>query len=296
VRLRRKVAVSVKGTQAYGGTDVLFGALAYPRFELIPVEGAEEPAAHLPGGAKVTVTCSPTRGLESTLLLAEELSEMGFRAVPHISARLVSDAAHLKEIVRRLEASKVREVFVIGGDVKEPAGPFSGALDLLRAMSELGHDFANVGVAGYPEGHPLIGDDALRQALLDKQRFATYVVTQMCFDASSILRWVSGIRQGGIELPVYVGLPGVVKWRKLLRITLKIGVGDSARFLTKNAGALKMLHKPAYKPGDLIGELAPHVGSQDYNIQGIHFYTFNQTKELEEWRRPLLEPAEEAAT
>ena len=286
----------MNGAEAHKGTGILPGALAYPRFELMPVGRAEEPAAHLPGGAKVTVTCSPRRGLENTLLFAGELSEMGFRAVPHISARLVSGEAHLEEIVRRLEASKVREVFVIGGDVKEPAGPFSGALDLLRAMSELGHGFVEVGVAGYPEGHPLIGDDALRRALLDKRRFATYVVTQMCFDADGILGWVSSIRRGGIELPVYVGLPGVVEWRKLLRITLKIGVGDSARFLTKNTGALKMLSRPAYKPDDLVWELAPYIGSQDYNIRGIHFYTFNQTKELEEWRRPLLESAEEAAT
>jgi methylenetetrahydrofolate reductase (NADPH) len=286
----------VKGAEAHKGPGVLSGALAHPRFELMPVEGAEKQAAHLPTGAKVTVTCSPTLGLESTLLLVEKLSGMGFRAVPHISARFVSSEAHLEEIVRRLEANKVREVFVIGGDVKEPAGTFSGTFDLLSAMSELGHGFEEVGVAGYPEGHPFIGDRVLRQALLDKRRYATYVVTQMCFDPGAILNWVSGIRQQGIALPVYVGLPGVVAWRKLLRISLKIGVGDSARFLTRNANLLKKLFKPTYSPDDLVGELAPYISDRDYNIRGIHFYTFNQTKELEEWRQPLLEPAGEAAT
>lgn len=262
----------------------------------MPVEGAEEQAAHLPGGTKVTVTCSPRRGLESTLRLAEELSKNGFRSVPHISARLVSSEAHLEEIVDRLEDHGVSEVFVIGGDVKEPAGPFSSSLEFLEAMHGLGHGFMEVGVAGYPEGHPFIGDDALRQALLDKRRYATYVVTQMCFDAGRILGWVSDIRQQGVALPVHVGLPGVVAWKKLLRISLKIGVGDSARFLTRNANLLKKLFKPTYSPDDLVEELAPYISYRDYNIRGFHFYTFNQTKELEEWRRPLLEPAEEAAT
>lgn len=286
----------MKGAEAHRGAGVLSGALVHPRFELMPVKGAEEQAVHLPGGAKVTVTCSPTRGLESTLLLVEELSEMGFRAVPHISARLVLDEAHLEKIMRRLEASGTREIFVIGGDVKEPTGAFPGAFDLLSAMSELGHGFEEVGVAGYPEGHPVISDRVLRQALLDKRRYATYVVTQMCFDPDAVLNWVSSIRQQGIALPVYVGLPGVVAWRKLLRISLKIGVGNSTRFLTKNASLLKTLFKPTYNPDDLVKELAPYISDRDYDIRGFHFYTFNQTKELEEWRRPLLEPAEEAAT
>lgn len=286
----------MKGAEAHKGTGGLSRALAHPRFELMPLEGAEKQAAHLPGGAKVTVTCSPRRGLESTLLFVEELSEMGFRTVPHISARLVSDEAHLDEIVRRLEDSGTREVFVIGGDVKEPAGTFSGTFDLLNAMSELGHGFKEVGVAGYPEGHPVISDRALRQTLLDKRRCATYIVTQICFDPDAILNWVSGIRQQGVALPVYVGLPGVVGWRKLLRISLKIGVGDSARFLTKNASLLKKLFKPTYSPDDLVGELAPYVGDRDYNIRGFHLYTFNQVESLERWRQPLLDPAKKART
>lgn len=286
----------MKGTEAHKGTGGLSEVLAHPRFELMPVEGAAMQAAHLPSGAKVTVTCSPSRGLESTLLFVEELAEMGFRAVPHISARLVSDETHLEEVLRRLEDSGTREVFVIGGDVKEPAGKFSGTFDLLSAMSKLGHGFVEVGVAGYPEGHPVISDRILRQALLDKRRYATYIVTQMCFDPDAILNWISGIRRQGVALPVYVGLPGVVGWRNLLRISLKIGVGDSARFLTKNVSRTKKLFTPAYSPDDLIGELAPCLDDRDYNIRGFHLYTFNQVESLEKWRQPLLDPTEVAAT
>ena len=51
--------------------EALVEALARPRFELIPMEGARERAAHLPEGAKVAITCSPTQGIESTLLCGE---------------------------------------------------------------------------------------------------------------------------------------------------------------------------------------------------------------------------------
>src|ERR687894_656419 len=116
------------------------------------MEGAIDRVALLPEGAKVTVTCSPTRGIERTLLLGEELLERGFRIVPHIAARLVADRARLQEIVRRVEGLCVSEIFVMGGDAKEPAGQFSSAFELLGAMADLGHHFEHVGIGGYPEG------------------------------------------------------------------------------------------------------------------------------------------------
>jgi methylenetetrahydrofolate reductase (NADPH) len=270
--------------------EALVEALAQPRFELIPMEGAIERAALLPKGAKVTVTCSPTRGIESTLLLGEKLLERGFRIVPHIAARLVADRAHLDEIVRRLDDLGVREIFVIGGDAKKPVGPFSSAVELLSAMADSGHDFEHVGIGVYPEAHPNIDDETLRQTLLDKRPFATYIVSQMCFDPDAILNWVADIRRRGIGLPVYIGLPGVVERKKLLQISLKIGVGDSARFLTKYTQVLTRFLKPGgYSPDELVKNLAPFVESQDYNLAGFHIYTFNQVESTEEWRRQVLD-------
>ncbi len=269
--------------------EALVEALAQPRFELIPMEGASEGAAHLPEGAKVAISCSPARGIESPLSFGEELLARGFRMVPHIAARLVADGAHLEEIVRRLDYLNVKEIFVIGGDAKKPAGSFSSAFELLSAMANLGHDFEHVGIGGYPEGHPVIDDGTLRQALLDKRPFATYVVSQMCFDPGTILAWVADIRRRGMGLPVYVGIPGVMEWKKLLRISLKIGVGDSARFLTKHANLMTRFLKPGgYSPDGLVKELAPYVGDQDYNIAGFHIYTFNQVESTEKWRQEIL--------
>jgi methylenetetrahydrofolate reductase (NADPH) len=277
--------------------EALVEALAQPRFELIPMEGAIGLAAQLPERAKVAVTCSPTQGIESTLRFGEELLASGFRIVPHIAARLVIDRAHLEEIVRRLDDLHVREIFVIGGDAKKPAGPFSGAFELLSTMADLGHDFEHVGVGGYPEGHPIIDDGTLRQALLDKRPYATYVVTQMCFDPGAILDWVADIRQQGIGLPVYVGLPGIVERTKLWQISLKIGVGDSARFLTKHTNLVTRFLKPGgYSPDELVKELAPYVGEQDYNIAGFHIYTFNQVEATEKWRRKILGPEQANST
>lgn len=271
--------------------------LSRPRFEILPTEGAEERAGHLPRDGKVAVTCSPGKGIENTLRFSERLLERGFRVVPHIAARLVAGKAHLEEILRWFDEHGLREIYVIGGDSKEPVGPYASALELLGAMSRLEHGVEEVGIGGSPEGHPLIDDEELDRALLDKQPFASYVVTQLCFDADTILGWISGIRHKGIQLPVYVGLPGAVDRKKLLRVSLKVGVGDSIRFLRKQTGLVGMLLKPGgYSPDELVERLAPYAGDEHYDIAGLHLYTFNQVESTVQWRQRMLGPQKTSGT
>jgi methylenetetrahydrofolate reductase (NADPH) len=271
--------------------------LSRPRFEILPTRGAGELADHLPIDAKVAVTCSPTKGIESTLQFSERLLQRGFRVVPHIAARLVAGREHLEEIVGWLDEHRLREIHVIGGDSREPVGPYASAFQLLAAMSRLEHGVEEVGIGGYPEGHPLIDDRELDRALLDKQPFASYIVTQLCFDADAILRWISGIRHRGIRLPVYVGLPGAVDRKKLLQVSLKVGVGDSVRFLKKQTGLVGMLLKPGgYSPDRLVERLAPYAGDAHYNIVGLHLYTFNQVEGTEQWRQRMLGPKTASGT
>jgi methylenetetrahydrofolate reductase (NADPH) len=250
-------------------------------FELIPMKTTLAKAAALPPGCNVSVTASPAKGMDATMDLAVELRERGFQAVPHLSARMIKDRRELSGLLKRLKASEIDHVFVVGGDADEP-GEFPDALALLREMADLGHDLADVGITGYPEGHPFISGDALRQALLDKQRYATYLATQMCFDVDGIETWIKGIRADGVKLPVKVGIPGVTDPVKLIGIAGRIGVGTSVRFLRKNRRAVwRLLFPGAYKPTRLLkslGQLDPGLG-----FFGLHIFTFNQVEPTVEW-------------
>lgn len=280
----REIPIRVSGT-----APGVVPAMNDPRFEIIPIAGAEEQTRYLPRGAQITVTCSPTLGQENTLDLAERLAEKGFRAVPHLSARLVESREHLRSILDRLDAAGTREVFVVGGDAREPHGPFHSAATLLREMSEMDHGIERIGVTAYPESHPLINDEELVEALREKQQFAHYAVTQICFDSETVANWLSGLRERGVTLPVYVGLPGAVERKKLLSISLKIGVGDSARFLKKQSGLVGQLVKPGgYRPDSLVQALAPYFGDEHYGLAGFHINTFNQAESTESWRREML--------
>jgi methylenetetrahydrofolate reductase (NADPH) len=106
----------------------------------MPLDGVEQDViAHVPVELTITVTSSPARGLEATLALSERLVAHGYRVVPHLAARLVSDRAHLRELLARLDDRGVREVFVVAGDIGQPAGKFEGAAPLLAAIAEAGH-------------------------------------------------------------------------------------------------------------------------------------------------------------
>lgn len=278
--------MELTGVTADQRDAALIRLLSAPVFEVFPMAGVEDRMGHLSEGCKVSVTCSPTKGIEGTLALTEYLMERGFSVVPHIAARLVVDRDHLHQIGERLSTLGVSEIFVIGGDQKHRVGRFDSAFELLSSLAEAGHQFERVGVAAYPEGHPILEDATLLRALRDKQQLATYMVTQMCFDPEAIVSWVSEMRRRGITLPVHIGIPGAVKMQKLLRFSMRVGVGDSMRFLKKHTRLVAKIFR--YAPDDVIAGLVPHISDRALGVQRFHIYTFNEIQSTEEWRRRLI--------
>lgn len=258
--------------------------------EVMPLGSFDEQLQHLPTGATVTVTCSPKIGIDATIKAAGLLSELGFEAVPHLAARQISDKRQLKQILDELSESGVKSIFVPGGDVSTPAGDFDSALQLLQVMSEIEHGITQIGVAAYPEGHPFIDDVTLIDALRAKQEFATNCVTQMCFDGEAITNWIDSIRKQDINLSVRVGMPGAVARKKLFAFSLRIGVGDSARFAMKQPQVIrKLMAAKTYQPDDLLLHFASYVDSTRNSIAGLHLYTFNQVRSTIDWRDSFIQ-------
>ncbi len=211
--------------------------LSQPRYEVFPAKGTEQAVLDwVPAGMTVTVTASPVKGLDATIELTERLADHGYRVVPHLAARSVASEAHLADIVARLKAAGCDDVFVPGGDAPHPAGPFDGALPLLERLAEMGHPFSRIGITGYPESHPKIHDDVTIQAMWDKRRYASYIVSNVCFDAARLGRWIQRIRTRGVRLPLYVGLAGPAERSRLLRMAAVAGAAESARFITRHPG------------------------------------------------------------
>jgi methylenetetrahydrofolate reductase (NADPH) len=270
--------------------DALARLLRAPTFELIPLKTSMDQAAFLPARSTVSVTASPAKGIEATVALCEQLQAAGFRAVPHLSARMVRDRAHLVDLIAWLEGAGVDRAFVVGGDAKEP-GAYPDGLSLLREMAEIGHPLSEIGIPAYPQGHAFIADGPILDALHAKAAFASYMTTQLCFDPGAIATWIAARRAEGLQLPVHVGVPGVAEPQKLLAISARIGVADTHRFLVKNVRFVTKLVRSGgfYRPDGLLEGLAPHLADPSADIVDLHMYTFNAVDAFESWRRRYLD-------
>jgi methylenetetrahydrofolate reductase (NADPH) len=264
--------------------------LRHPRYEVFPAASIEEAVLEcVPRDVTMTVTASPARGLDATVDLTGRLAAHGYRVVPHLSARLVRDDAHLTDIVDRLAASGIDDVFVPAGDADPPAGRFGSAISLLDRLAEMGRPFSRVGVTGYPESHPRIGDDVTIQAMWDKRHHATYLVSNLCLDPVVLRRWIARVRARGVTLPLFVGLSGPVDRARLLRMAAKAGAAESARFLAGHTGwFLRVGTTGGYSPDRLLDRTGAALAAPDSAVAGLHVFTFNQVRQAEQWRTSLL--------
>jgi methylenetetrahydrofolate reductase (NADPH) len=268
----------------------LVAFLSSPRYEVLPTDDVEERVlAVVPREVTITVTASPRRGIDATIDLAERLGRQGYQVVPHISARLIRDDEHLREVLARVAAIGRREIFVIAGDAKEQAGQFPDSVSLLTALMTEPHGMREIGVTGYPQRHSFIDDDLTIQAMWDKRRIATYIVSNLCFDPRVVKKWIGRVRRRGVQLPIHIGLAGVADPAKLLRISTRIGVVDSARFLRGHSNwFVRMVQPGGYDPGRFTTGLLPDLAMPDRKIAGLHVFTFNEIEPTERWRQETL--------
>jgi methylenetetrahydrofolate reductase (NADPH) len=255
-----------------------------PRFEILPVGKGQEEAADLPEPARITITSSPRHGIDESLEVAVRLRELGHGTTLHLAARGVRDEVHLNALLERTSEVGIDDLLVVGGDNPEPLGPYASAVDLLETLADHPLRPPTLGIGAYPEGHPLIDDEELWSALERKSRLATYVVTQLCFDADVLLSWLDELRARGVTLPLFIGLPGPVDRRRLIEVSARIGVGPSLRFVRKQHGLLRRLFtSPARSATRLYEQLSPHTG--DRGIAGFHLYTFNDLESTWRWAK-----------
>ncbi|QIG45266.1 5,10-methylenetetrahydrofolate reductase [Nocardioides anomalus] len=264
--------------------------LEHARYEVLPTASIEDTVLeHVPSTSAVTVTASPSKGLEATLDLTERLTKHGYTAVPHLAARMVRDRAELEEIAARLTSQGIESVFVPGGDA-DPPGAYPDALSLLEELKVIGTPFTHVGITGYPESHPTISDDLTIQSMWDKRKYATHVVSNLTFDPDLLTDWVARMRGRGITLPLLLGIPGPVDRTKLLGMATKIGVGESTRFLMKNKGTFARLAAPGGYTGErFLEKVAPALSGPEMLVEGLHVFTFNQVAATIAWRDQLLD-------
>ncbi|MEM7339622.1 MAG: hypothetical protein AAF467_13295 [Actinomycetota bacterium] len=261
--------------------------------ELIPLKSVDAAIEALPPSSKVSVTCSPVKGIDTTIELTDRIRAAGHMAIPHISARMVEDADHVARIAAWLRTEDVGTMFLVGGDA-DPPGAYPDAISFLRDLLDADPGLRTIGVTAYPDSHPLIDTDVLHEALHAKQALlaeagvAGYASTQMCFDSGKIVSWLERERAAGLTLPIHLGVAGVVDRSKLMTMGVRLGIGSSLRYLKKNRNAIgRLLTSASFDPNKLLVPLSPHL--EPLAVEGLHCFTFNQVDATVSWQKRVLE-------
>jgi len=255
------------------------------RFEVLPVERSVREAEALAAPAHLTVTCSPRHGPDESVAVGGRIAALGHTVTVHVAARLVRDRAHAGALLDGMAEAGIEDLFLIGGDAPQPAGPYAAAGDLLPVVREHPRAPRTIGIGGYPEGHPKIDPETLLAAVVAKSEHADYVTTQLCFDPDAIIAWSEEIRRRGVTLPVLVGTPGAVDRVRLMKMALRLGIGTSLSFLRKQRGWWHLLGFPA-SAGDRVHDaLEGCLEDPRRNLAGFHYYTFNELVDTWTWER-----------
>jgi methylenetetrahydrofolate reductase (NADPH) len=256
--------------------------------EIIPLRSADERLRYVPEGETITVTTSARVGLDRTLEFAGKAARAGFNVVPHLAARQLTGEEELRRFTGRLGELGITRLYLIAGDATPPAGPYDSSLQILQALRHIDHGLSRIGVACYPEGHPKISDAALFEALTAKQPYAAYMVSQLCFNPQTLVRWLRRVRANGITLPLHLGLAAPMQVTRLIKLGPQIGVGTSVRYLSKQHGFIgNVLKGGAYQPESLLEEMGGALREPELRIEGLHLFSFNQVEETVEWRQRI---------
>jgi methylenetetrahydrofolate reductase (NADPH) len=228
-----------------------------------------------PAGTRIYVSAVPTRSPFEAIEAAVLLHKAGFEPVPHLAVRNFASTDELDTFLARATGEAgVRRVLVIAGDRDRPAGPYRSAIEVIDGGALRRHGITEVGIAGYPDGHPRISQQDLDRALADKINaaettgMAVHVVTQFSFDAAATVKWITRLRDFGIEHRVRVGLAGPTSLSTLLRYAQRCGVRASAQGLARQAGLVRQLFAMS-TPDALVralaltqlGQIKPHYFS-----------------------------------
>lgn len=258
---------------------------------------AAEVAALLPKDTCVYIPSLPGLPLSRTLEMVAALRAAGLDPVPHVSARRILDKDEFKGFLKQcVKEYAVHRVLVIGGDEPKPKGPFNDSLEVLRSgmLAEAG--IREIGVSGYPEGHPRIDGSMLEKAFAEKLKIAReqglglYVVTQFSFAPKRIVDFCAALSRSAPNISVYVGIAGPSDPAALLRYAQRCGVSTSLRAL-RNLGtgiARLVVHTD---PQEQVAALAGYLQNREAgNVVGVHLYSFGGAVRTAAWMRERIAP------
>ena len=219
--------------------------------------------------------------------------ETSLDPIPHLTSVCHSEV-EIRAVLERYADAGISNILALGGDpprdlegYDRDQDAFRHAADLVRFIrrfnDERGHAGDaergfGIGVAGFPEGHPVTPNRLLEMDHLRAKvdAGADYIVTQLFFDNRDFFDFCERCELAGIDVPIIAGI---------MPITSASGMRRMAE-LAAGARYPAPLLRTVMRAGDdaaAVERVGVHWATEqcrdllDHGVAGIHFYTLNKS-------------------
>ena len=241
----------------------------------------------------IYVTYLPDEDMNKVINTSKKLSDEGYQVIPHLPARTIESYRMLEEYIKKLsEECGCNKILVIGGGGKQK-GEIKSSIEVLKTDLLSKYKFKEVGLAGHPEGNPDVKQADLDDAIIQKNEFSKnadfkmYLATQFFFESASLEQWETHLNKLNNKLEIHAGIPGPATLKTLLSYATSCGIGNSIRFLSKQALNITKL-ATTKSPDKLIYDLANYkINNPNTKLKKIHFYAFGGIKKTSDWLKTV---------
>ncbi len=238
-----------------------------------------------PSYASVTYGAGGSTRDYTTNLVAKIQKEMGLTVISHLTC-VGSTRDEIKSILEKNAENGIENILALRGDIpkdetvwKRPENGFDYAADLVSFIKK-NYPHICIGVAGFPEGHPLT-PNRLKEIEYLKAKVdagADYIVTQLFFDNRDFYDFCERCELAGIHVPVVAGIIPLTTRKGMIRMAQ---LAEGARFPAGLLRSVARAKNDEYFEEVGIRWAAEQLRNLIYNdVCGIHLYTLNSSRAI----------------
>jgi len=236
-----------------------------------------------PAFVSVTYGAGGTTRGRTRSLVQRIMKEASVPTVPHLTC-IGHSEDEMSEILDHYSKDQVSTILALRGDPprNEPnydrsKDDFKFAADLVKFIKNHHHPI-EIGVAGFPEGHPAT-QNRLKEMKYFKAKVdegADYICTQLFFDNHDFLDYRDRCALEGIHLPIVAGIMPITTISGMKRMA---ELAEGSRFPATLLKALNTAGNDAKAIQQAGIQHAIHQCQEliDEGVSGLHLYTLNKS-------------------
>ncbi len=246
-----------------------------------------------PAFVSVTYGAGGTTRERTREIVQRIIQDTNVPTIPHLTC-IGHTKSEMSEILSQYSADQVGTILALRGDPPRDqpdydrgTDDFKFAGDLVAFIKEYSNEF-EIGVAGFPEGHP-----GTQNRLTEMDYFkskvdqgADYICTQLFFDNHDFFDYRERCQLAGIDLPIVAGIMPITTIPSMKRMA---DLAAGSRF---PARLLKRLSDAKDDPVAIRQAGIDHAIEQcqeliEQNVSGLHLYTLNKSSATREIAKAL---------